>query len=81
MKRLVPIPREHADLLKRHRETGPGYHVVSVTLKNGKHFDQVVTSEGCVIHVRGHKDVPFAPDDVATVGVNSQPWNFRVEPQ
>ena len=48
MKRLVPIPHEHATLLKHHRETGIGYHVVSVTLKNGKHFDQVITSEGCV---------------------------------
>ncbi len=81
MKRLVPIPREQADRLRGHGNTGPGYQVVSVTLKNGKHFDQVVTSEGCVIQVRGHKDVPFAPDEVASVNVNHQPWNFRVEPR
>jgi hypothetical protein len=81
MKRLVPIPREHADGLRRHGETGPGYQVVSVTLKNGKCFDQVVASEGCVIHVRGHKDVPFAPDEVASVNVNHRRWNFRVENQ
>jgi hypothetical protein len=79
MKRLVPIPREWADHLKGHRETGPGYQVVSVTLKSGKCFDQVVASEGCVIHVRGHKDVPFAPDDVASVSVNHCLWNFRGE--
>jgi hypothetical protein len=54
---------------------------VSVTLKSGKCFDHVVTSEGCVIQVRGHKDVPFAPDEVAAVNVNHQPWNFRVEPR
>jgi hypothetical protein len=77
MKRLVPIPPEHADLLKHHRETGIGYQVVSVTLKNGLHFDQVVASEGCVIQVRGHKDVPFSPDDVASVSVNHKHWNFR----
>ncbi len=79
MKHLVPIPREHADGLKRHRETGPGYHVVEVKLRNGKCFDQVITSEGCVIHVRGHKEVPFAPDDVASVSVNHKLWNFRGE--
>jgi hypothetical protein len=77
MKRLIPIPREHADLLRHHGETGMGYQVVSVTLKNGKHFDQVVASEGCVIQVRGHKDVPFSPDDVASVSVNHKRWNFR----
>jgi hypothetical protein len=77
MKRLVPIPNEHAIILKRHKETGIGYHVVSVTLKNGKHFDQVVTSEGCVIQVRGHRDVPFSPEEVAAVDVNHKRWNFR----
>jgi hypothetical protein len=77
MKRLTPIPHEHATLLKHHRETGIGYQVVSVTLKNGKHFDQVVTSEGCVIQVRGHRDVPFAPEEVAAVDVNHKAWNFR----
>ena len=79
MKRLVPIPREYADGLKHHGETGPGYQVVSVTLRNGKRFDQVIASEGCVIHVRGHKDIPFAPDEVASVAVNHTPWNFRAE--
>ncbi len=77
MKRLVPIPCECADDLRRQRETGPGYQVVSVTLRDGKCFEQVVTSEGCVIHVRGHRDVPFAPDDVASVSVNHKQWNFR----
>lgn len=79
MKRLVPIPREWAVNLKCQNETGMGYHVVSVTLKNGKRFDQVVASEGCVIHVRGHRDVPFSPDDVASVAVNHKSWNFREE--
>ncbi|MGC1904685.1 MAG: hypothetical protein WA715_12770 [Candidatus Acidiferrum sp.] len=79
MKRLVPIPHEWAANLKRQKETGFGYHVVSVTLKSGKCFDQVVASEGCVIHVRGHKDVPFAPEDMARVDLNHKSWNFRVE--
>jgi hypothetical protein len=77
MKRLVPIPHEHASILKHHRETGMGYHVISVTLKNGKHFEQVLTSEGCVIQVRGHRDVPFSPEEVAVVDVNHKRWNFR----
>jgi hypothetical protein len=74
---LIPIPRELAEHLKRQSETGMGYQVVSVTLKNGQHFDQVVASEGFIIQVRGHKDVPFAPDEVAAVDVNHKRWNFR----
>ena len=42
-----------------------------------KHFDQVVTSQGCVIQVRGHREVPFTPEEVASVDVNHKQWNFR----
>jgi hypothetical protein len=77
MKRLIPIPREYADGLRRQGETGMGYQVVSVTLKNGEKYDQVVTSEEHVIEVRGCKDVPFSPEDVAAVNVNHRRWNFR----
>ncbi len=79
MKRLTPIPREWAAQLKRQSDTGIGYQVVAVTLKDGKHFDQVLTSEGCVIQVRGYQEVPFTPDDVAAVAVNHKRWNFRAE--
>ena len=77
MKRLVQIPNELATPLRGQKETGMGYHVVSVTLKSGKHYDQVVASEGCVIQVRGHREVPFTPDEVASVDVNHKRWNFR----
>jgi hypothetical protein len=74
---LVPIPSEFAGDLKQAEETGIGYQVVSVELKDGRSFDQVVTSECCIIAVRGHKEIPFATDDVASVSVNHKRWNFR----
>jgi hypothetical protein len=77
MKRLVPIPSGFVDHLKRAEETGIGYQVVSVKLRDGRTFDQVVTSEGCIIEVRGFKEIPFAPNDVASVNVNHKRWNFR----
>jgi hypothetical protein len=48
-----------------------------VELKDGRFFDQVVESEGCVIEVRGYREIPFTPDDVASVRVNHKRWNFR----
>jgi len=77
MKNVVPIPSGFVDQLKRASETGIGYKVVSVQLKDGRHFDQVATSEGCIIEVRGYKEIPFAPEDVAAVEVNHKRWNFR----
>ena len=77
MKRLVPIPSRFVDHLKRAAETGIGYQVISVELKDGRSFDQVATSEGYIIEVRGYEEIPFAPDDVASVSVNHKRWNFR----
>jgi hypothetical protein len=77
VKRLVPIPCDCAEHLKSAEETGIGYQVVSVRLKDDRIFEQVVISEGCIIEVRGYKEIPFAPDDVDSVSVNHKRWNFR----
>jgi hypothetical protein len=77
MKRLVPIPSACIDQLKRVKETGIGYHIISVELKDGRAFDQVVVSEGCIIEVRGHKEISFSPDDVLSISINQEHWNFR----
>jgi hypothetical protein len=74
---LYPIPEACLDHLKRGGETGFGYQVISVELKNGRCFDQVVASEGCIIEVRGYEVIPFAPEEVASVIVNHKRWNFR----
>jgi hypothetical protein len=77
VKRLVPVPPDSVDHLKRSKETGIGYQAVSVELKDGRCFDQAVASEGYIIQVRGFRDIPFSPDEVAAVSVNHRTWNFR----
>jgi hypothetical protein len=77
MKRLFPIPNRCVDYLKRANETGMGYNVVSLQLLDGRSFEQAVVSEGHIIEVRGHSEIPFRPEDVASVSVNHKQWNFR----
>jgi hypothetical protein len=77
MKCLVPIPEACLDRLKRGVETGIGYQIVCVELKDGRSFDQVVVSECCIIEVRGYAEIPFAPDEIASVCINHKFWNFR----
>jgi hypothetical protein len=77
MKCLFPIPEACLDYLEESAETGIGYQVVSVELKDGRFFDQVVVSERCIIEVRGYADIPFAPHEVASVSINHRRWNFR----
>jgi hypothetical protein len=77
MKHLTPIPPDSVVELKRNAESCIGYQVASVTLKDGRHFDQVVVSDGFTIQVRGYEDIPFAPDEVAKVRVNHKHWNLE----
>ena len=77
MRCLYPVPQGCLNDLKRGGETGIGYQIISVELKDGKCFDQVVASEGCIIEVRGYEEIPFAPEEVASVIVNHRRWNFR----
>jgi hypothetical protein len=77
VRRLVPIPSGCVDHKDGVKETGIGYQIVSVALKDGRFFDQVLASEGCIIEVRGYKEIPFAPDEVASVIVTHKRWNFR----
>ena len=77
MKCLVYIPARLVDSLKSTKETGFGYKVVSVELKDGRRFEQVAVSEGCIVAVRGCEEVPFAAQDIESVSVNHKHWNFR----
>lgn len=77
MKCLFPIPEPCLGQLKRASETGMGYQIVAVQLKDGRCFEQVIVSECCIIEVRGYAEIPFAPDDVASVSINHKRWNFR----
>lgn len=74
---LHPIPKECLALLRQDAETGIGYQIVSVELKDGRSFDQVVVSEGCLIEVRGFREIPFSADEIASIVVNHKRWNFR----
>ena len=77
MKCVVPLPSESLGILKNEKQTGPGSQVVAVHLKDGRWFDQVVASEGCVIAVRGYSELPFQTDEVSSVMVNHKHWNFK----
>jgi hypothetical protein len=80
IKRLVPIPLESAEKLKKEKQTRLGYQFVSVKLKDGRYFEQAVASEGCLIQIKDHKDIPFTETEVDSVELSDKPWNFRRRP-
>lgn len=74
---LCTFPLLQRDELQNNSWTMQPPRGISVELKDGKCFDQVVASEGCIIEVRGYEQIPFAPEEVASVIVNHKRWNLR----
>jgi hypothetical protein len=60
-------------------ETGMGYQVVSVILKDGRRFDQIAVVEGRITQVRGLADIPFMEDQIAQIFLTHDKWNFNAE--
>ena len=81
MKKLVPIPAESFARLTKEPASEWGYRFVAVKLKDGVVFDQAVESEGCIIQVKGHRNIPFTEFDIESVEVSNKPWNFRHPPR
>src|SRR6516162_9685472 len=78
MKRLIPIPPENVEPLKKAQKKEWGYQFVSVNLKDGRHFDSAIASEGHILQVKGHKDVPFEPGDVESVVATDKQWKISL---
>jgi hypothetical protein len=77
MKELIPIPQDSFTRLKQEKSMEVGCQFVAVKLKDGRYFEQAVESEGCIIQVKGRRDIPFTESEVESVEVSSKPWNFR----
>ena len=60
-------------------ETGMGYQVVTVLLKDGRRFDQVAVVEGQITEIRGRRDIPFAEGEIAEIILTHDKWNFNAE--
>jgi hypothetical protein len=60
-------------------ETGMGYQVVTVTLKDGRRFEQAVVAGGLLTQIRELASIPFAEDDIADLAVTHAKWDWRTD--
>jgi len=77
MRKLVPLPLESLKGLRKNDFEDFGYQFVSVKLKDGRVFAQAVASEGCLIQVKGFRELPFVQTDIESVDAGGEPWNSR----
>jgi len=74
---LNTLPQRLKQFLLDQPETTDDLHVVSVTLKDGRVFDDVAISQcSLVAAVRGYSHVPFDAKDVTELRVTHRRWGF-----
>jgi hypothetical protein len=60
-------------------ETGMGYTVVDVVLKDGRVIRQSIFMDGFITQVKGMDSVPFTSEDISDLKVTHESWDFNAE--
>ena len=76
---MILLSTKWANELVLSPETGMGYQVVTVFLKDGTRFDQVVIIDGCIAQIRGYDDIPFTENDIQEIVLTHDKWDFDRE--
>jgi hypothetical protein len=76
---MITLSKKWATELASKPETGMGYQVVSIVLKDGRKFDQVAVVEGRITEMRGRKDIPFTEEQIAQMILTHDKWNFNAK--
>lgn len=66
---MLQLGAKWAELLADQAETGMGYHVVSIYLKDGRCFDRAVLIGGIISSVSGSHEIPFSEEQIARIVV------------
>jgi hypothetical protein len=66
---MLALTDKWAPVLISQPETGMGYQIVSVTLRDGRQIDQVMIVGGIVTEIAGQKEIPFTEDQIVDIRV------------
>jgi hypothetical protein len=61
---VLTLGAKWAKVLVSQPETGMGYQVTTVRLKDGRKFDRVVIVEGRITKIADSDDIPFTEDQI-----------------
>ena len=57
-------------------ETGMGYQIATIVLKNGFSFNQAVIVGRHITKIRGIEQIPFKEEDIRDIIVTHKKWDF-----
>ena len=72
----VTLSSKWGPILSAQPETGMGYWVVSVILRDRRQFDRVLIDGDRIAEIYGLKDIPFTEEDIERIVVTHDKWKW-----
>lgn len=66
---MLALSDKWAPILVAQPETGMGYQIATVVLRDGTQIDQVTIVGGIVTEIAGNKEIPFSEDEIVEIRV------------
>jgi hypothetical protein len=66
---MLALSDKWAPILVAQPETGMGYQIATVSLRDGTQIDHVTIVGGIVTEVAGNKEIPFSEDEIVDIRV------------
>ena len=60
-------------------ETGMGYQIASIVLKDGRRFNQAVIVGRNITQIKGIEGIPFTEEQIEEIIVTHDEWGFNAE--
>jgi hypothetical protein len=70
---MLFLSEKWVEALSRERETGMGYQVVTIFLRDGRRYEGVIVVDGTISQVAGSTSLPFVEEDIARIAVTHDP--------
>ena len=72
---MLQLSDKWGPVLTRQRETGMGYQIAMVVLRDGRRFNDVLIQEGLITRIKGLAMIPFSESEITDIIVTGDPDN------
>jgi hypothetical protein len=76
---MIELSTEWLDYLIKKPETGLGYHIVSIVLRDRTRHDKVVVDGGYITKIKEFAVIPFSNEDIQEIIVTHDKWDFNAD--
>jgi hypothetical protein len=76
---MLQLSDKWGPILVSQPETGMGYQVATIILKDGSRYDQALIEAGCITRIRGLKVIPFSENQISEVIITHDKWDFAMD--